>query len=90
MSSPKTRFQESKENISFWSELVTKATFLRGLDAALLQFNRDLPRTDHAETAAANFHRIDGAGRLREILIGLPEIAKEKTPLPDINLRPIK
>jgi hypothetical protein len=88
--SPKQRFQESKENLSFWGELVTKATFLRGLDVALLQLQQNLPRTDHAETAAANFHRIGGAGMLRDILIGLPEIQKERTPLPDLNLRPVR
>lgn len=90
MSSPKTRFQESKENITFWLELVTKATFLRGLDAALLQYQKDLHDSDDAITSAARFQRIKGAERFREILLGLPEIAKERTPLPDINLKPIK
>lgn len=90
MSSPKQRFQESKENLTFWGELVTKATFLRGLDTALLQYGRDLHDSDDTITSAARFQRIKGAERFREILIGLPEIQKEKTPLPDINLRPIK
>lgn len=90
MSSPKTRFQESKENLNFWQELVTKVTFIRGLDAALLQYQDDLPDSDDPVTSAARFQRIKGARRFREILIGLPEIAKEKTPLPDINLRPVR
>lgn len=90
MSSPKTRFQESKENITFWSELVTKAIFLRGLDAALLQYQEDLPDSDDPVISAARFQRIKGARRFREILINLPEIAKEKTPLPDLNLRVTK
>lgn len=90
MSSPKSRFQESKENIAFWSELVAKATFLRGLDTALLQYQDDLPDSDDSMTSAARFQRIKGARRFREILINLPEIQKEKVPLPDINLRPPK
>lgn len=90
MSSPRQRFQEHKENLAFWGELVTKATFLRGLDAALLQYQDDLPDSDEPMTSAARFQRIKGARRFREILIALPEIQKEKTPLPDINLRPIR
>lgn len=87
MSSPKQRFQESKENTAFWSELVTKPTFLRGLDAALLQMHNELPDSDDPVTAAARFQRMAGAKRLRAILMDLPEIAKERTPLPDINLK---
>lgn len=90
MSSPKQRFQESKEHITFWSELVVKPTFLRGLDAALLQLQHELSRTDNSETAMANFQRISGAGMLRTILVNLPEIQKERTPLPDINLKSVK
>lgn len=90
MSSPKARFQETKENINFWSELVTKATFLRGLDVAMLQMQAESPFSDDAATAAARFQRFKGAERFREILVTLPDIPREKAPLPDINLKPIK
>lgn len=90
MSTPKQRFQESKENLSFWLDLVTKATFLRGLDTALLQLHNEMQDSDDPVTASARFQRINGAKRFRTILIDLPEIVKEKTPLPDINLRPTK
>lgn len=83
---PKQRFQESKDNLAFWSELVAKATFIRGLDAALLQYNEDLPDSDDAMTSAARFQRIKGAKRYRDLLLGLHEIAREKTPLPSMNL----
>lgn len=87
MSSPKIRFQESKENVTFWSELVTKPTFLRGLDAALLQYGSELPDSDDPATAAARFQRMSGAQKFRAILMNLPEITKERAPLPDINLK---
>lgn len=90
MSTPKHRFQESKEGMVFWSELVTKSTFLRGLDMALLQLQNEMPDSDDPVTAAARFQRLSGAKRFRTILIDLAEIQKEKTPLPDMNLRQTK
>ena len=90
MSSPKQRFQESKEGMVFWSELVAKSTFLRGLDMALLQLQNEMPDSDDPVTAAARFQRLNGAKRFRAILIDLAEVQKEKAPLPDLNLRQTK
>lgn len=86
MSSPKIRFQADKRDTAFWLDLVVNPTFIKGLDAALLQFNQTHPSTENMEMAASRFQQIAGAREFCRVLLTLGEAVKEKERMPSDNL----
>ncbi len=76
---PRLRFQENKEYVSFHKELVVSDRFRAAAEAALLQTVMALPETALPEEATANWHRIEGS---RAFLRAILNIAESPVTLP--------
>lgn len=73
---------ENKEDVHAHLELVVKDSYLRAIDAALLQFSSSLP--PELDQASANFHRIQGAMGFVGVLSKLAE-SPEPLPKPTVT-----
>lgn len=76
ISSPKDRFQQAKENVSFMETLVYQPKFLEAIDVALLELEARMNETDDMQTAAARFNKMCGAKEYIRILMSLAELPK--------------
>jgi hypothetical protein len=84
--SPRLRFQENKEYVSFHKELVVSDRFRAATEAALVQTLLALPESDDTDVSAANWHRVEGARAFLKILTNIAESAPPPMAKPTQNL----
>lgn len=73
--SPRERFLEDKAQAMSHAELCVNQSFVRALDAAMLQYVRDLPNAIDAHSSIVNSARIEGAGAVLKMLLTLADPA---------------
>lgn len=83
---PRLRFQENKEFVSFHKELVVSERFRAAAEAALLQCILANPETDDPAVAAANWHRVEGARAFLKAILNVAESPSLTPPKPNQNL----
>lgn len=78
--SPKSRFQESQQNVSHHRELIQRNEFQRACDFGLLQYQGQLASMDlqgNMNNAAANHLKITGVIEFLHVLRHLGETAQQ-------------
>jgi len=83
---PKQRFQENKQYTEAHRELVVSDRFRAAAESALLHLVMDLSDCSDPATAAANWHRIEGARSYVRSIINLGEVGKALPEPPPQNL----
>lgn len=83
---PRLRFQENKEQVSFHRELVVSDRFRAATEAALVQTMLALAESDDPAVSAANWHRVEGARAFLKTLINIAEGGTLPLPKPNQNL----
>ena len=68
---PKDRFLQRTDDVKQHASLANNLAFINSLDVALLQYQAKLSSAGDLTTAAANFHRIEGARGFIESFLGL-------------------
>lgn len=83
---PRLRFQENKEYVSFHKELVVSDRFRAATEAALLQTVLAMSETDDPAVSAANWHRLEGARAFLKALLNVAESGPSLPAKPPQNL----
>lgn len=71
------RFLEDKAQAASHAELCVNASFIRAVDAAMLEYVREMPSANDAHSSMANSWKIQGA---REVLTKLMTLADPAPP----------
>lgn len=79
MQSPRTRFQLAKKDVEALSSIVNGLLFERAADAAMLQFQNNIPVDD-----INGFAKIQGARRFLETFVNLARVEE----MPEISKKP--
>lgn len=89
--SPKSRFQESSQNVSTHRELVGSNALQRALDFALLHYQQNLYNMhDHTNPELGRLigTKLVGAMEFVHVFRNLAEAPNPPSPKPDYNLNP--
>lgn len=84
--SPKTRFLADSNETKRLLDLTVEKPFLRACDFAMLHMLEQMQDANDVVTAAANWHRVEGAKAFRESLLTLAEQPKPPTRIMQGNL----
>lgn len=76
--SPRERFQENQPESTAHAELCVSPAFLRAVDAAMLQFMRELPSCKEPHGSIVNSARVEGAQDFVKTLLTLADKSPEQ------------
>ena len=69
--SPRQRFQQNRELVTGYNDIVDSNRMQSAFDAAMLHFIDSLPTAVNHETAIAHAYRVEGARKFLDILKNL-------------------
>lgn len=84
--SPRERFIEDKAQALSHAELCVNGSFVRAVDAALLQYIRDIPPASDAHRSVTNSAKIEGATEFVRVLMTLADPSPPNRKRPSDNL----
>lgn len=83
---PRERFIEDKALALSHAELCVNGGFIRAVDAALLQYIRDMPSATDAHRSVTNSAKIEGANEFIKVLMTLADPPPQRQKRPTDNL----